>query len=93
MWRKLKEHFDELMAAVVFLVWILTSILLGEAFILHSEESTKVLKALATWIVWSVFLVLVGWSIYKRIAEWKAKMEKAIEDIEKKLDAILERLD
>ena len=86
MGRKLKENAEDLPMAVVFLVWLIVSVMLGVTFIWYPG---KLILAVGAWIGWSVWL---GWTIYDRFAEWKTKMEKAVEDIEKKLEAILEKL-
>ncbi|MCY4613095.1 MAG: hypothetical protein OXB94_05685 [Nitrospira sp.] len=72
---------------VVFLVWLMASVMLGVMFIWYPGN---LILAVGAWIGWSVIL---GWSIYNRFSEWKTKMEKTVDDMSKKLDAILERLD
>ncbi len=85
---------EDMPLAGVFLVWLLV---LGLVLYLISKDfednAGKILLFLLGLIVWSVML---GRSIYSKIAEWKTwktKMEKAVENIEKKVDAILERMD
>ena len=87
MGRKLKENAEDLPMTVVFLVWVIVSVMLGVTFIWYPRN---LILAVGAWIVWSVWL---GWSIYGRFSEWKTKMEKTVDDMSKKLDAILERLD
>ena len=80
-------------------VFLLPGLLIGLGVVFLNSGGRELLDAVFIehpgQVIFFIVIVggVVGLLVHEWISEWKMKIEKSVEDIEKKVDAILERMD
>jgi len=87
MWKKISVLIDEewLEKHLLFVIWLGTGVVLGLVVFFNLRIGSLFWFAVAVWIGESVALIVLLYKWMADLVEWKTTMEK-------KLDAILERL-